>query len=59
MRLWDTLPARDCHILANDVEHQTELSKWFYATVKLETAMKFENPDFWMNEPYSFRYSQF
>ncbi len=55
-RLWDTLSMRDRQMIAADVDKENELSKWFYATVASETKAKFENTDYWFNDPYSFKY---
>ena len=57
-RMWDTLPSREREIIAADVDRETELGKWFDATVAAEAKAKYESPTYWMNDPYSFKYSQ-
>ena len=58
-RLWDTLSVRDQSLIVNDVEHTSELGKWFYHTVALEVKAKYESATYWMNEPESFKHGQY
>lgn len=57
-RIWDTLSPREQAIVAGDVERETEIAKWFDATVAAEAKAKYESPTYWMNEASSFKYSQ-
>ena len=56
--LWDTLPNRERHIIANDASNETDLSKWFSSTAAQMTKAKYESPTYWMNDEFSFRYPQ-
>lgn len=56
-RIWDTLSPHEQLVVADDVERETPIAKWFNAAVVAEAKAKYESPAFWMNEPYSFRYS--
>jgi hypothetical protein len=57
-RVWDTLSTSEQATVAADVERETAIAKWFDATVKAEAEAKYNSPDYWMNNPDSFRYSQ-
>ena len=57
-RLWDNLSGRERETIASDVTHETELYKWFNATVLAEAKAKYESPTYWMNDEYSFKYVQ-
>ena len=57
-RLWDTLSNSERAIVAADVERETQIAKWFDATVAAETKAKYESPSYWMNEAASFQYPQ-
>ena len=55
-RLWDTLSDRDRDIVAGDVDRETNLAKWFDATVVAEANAKYESASYWLNDKDSFRY---
>ena len=57
-RMWDTLPDRERYIIAADANHETDLFKWFNATVLAEAKSKFESVTYWMNQPDTFKYAQ-
>lgn len=57
-RVWDSLSPREQAVVAADVDFETEIGKWFCATVAAETKAKYESPSYWMNEQFSFYYSQ-
>lgn len=57
-RMWDTLPSRERAIIAADMDRETELGKWFNATVMAEANSKYESATCPLNDPYSFRYEQ-
>jgi hypothetical protein len=54
-RVWDTLSAREQVIVAADVNRESEIAKWFDATVAAEAKAKYESPTYWQNDPYSFK----
>ena len=58
LNLWDNLSRNDREALAADFSHASDLSKWFYDSVANETNNRLENPNYWMNNPYSFKYPQ-
>ncbi len=55
-RLWDSLSPREQALVAAD--NDSEISRWFAATVASETKAKYESPSYWMNEDASFKYPQ-
>ena len=57
-RMWDTLSDRDRDVIAADVDKQTELAKWFSATVAQTAKARYESPTYWMNEADSFKRSK-
>jgi hypothetical protein len=57
-RMWDTLSNRDRDIIAADVDRQTELAKWFYATVAQTAKSRYESATYWMNDIESFKRSK-
>jgi len=57
-RLWDTLSNYDRDVIAQDVDKETALAKWFYATVASTTKAKYESTTYWMNEFDTFMYPQ-
>jgi len=57
-RLWDTLSVKDQKVVVNDTQKQTELSQWFYNTVESTAKSKYESPDYWMNNPETFKHSK-
>ena len=58
-RLWDTLSNHDRDVIAQDVDKETALAKWFYSTVASTAKSKYENPDYWMNAQETFMYPQY
>lgn len=58
-RLWDTLSQRDQLIIAQDVDKEAPITKWFESTVASETKAKFESDKYWMNEYVTFLHSQY
>lgn len=55
-RIWDTLSDYQRLVIIDDVEHETELAKWFYATVEQTAQARYESDSYWMNDPESFKH---
>lgn len=58
-RLWDTLSNHDRDVIAQDVDKETALAKWFYSTVASTAKAKYESTTYWMNEVETFMYPQY
>lgn len=57
-RVWDTLSPMERKVVAADTQRETRIAQWFHATVAQEAKAKYESPDYWMNDPSSFKYSK-
>ena len=58
-RLWDTLPNRERAIIACDCDQQTELSRWFGRVVASETETKYNDGEYYANQPETFGHPDF
>jgi len=59
MREWRNLDQRSRDTIAADADHTTHIYKEFERYVNSETERLYNDPNYYMNDPYSFRYSQF
>lgn len=58
-REWRNLNGSVRDIIAADAEHKTHTYKEFEKFVNSETERLYNDPEFYMNEPFTFRHSQF
>jgi hypothetical protein len=57
-RVWRNLDNRSREIIAADVEHKSREFKDFEKYVNSETDRLFNDENYYLNDPYSFRYSR-
>ena len=55
-KFWDLLSNSERDIISNDVEHESQLFKWFTDTVNQNTQSRYENPDYFLNNFDTFKY---
>lgn len=58
-REWRNLDQRSRDLIAGDSEHTTQTYKEFENRVNSESERLYNDPNYYMNEPYSFKYSQY
>lgn len=58
-REWRNLDNRSRDLIAGDTEHTSHSFKEFESRVNSETERLYNDPNYYMNEPYSFKYSQY
>jgi hypothetical protein len=58
-REWQNLDLRSRDVIAADSEHTSREYKNFERYVASETERLYQDSSYYMNDPYSFRYSQY
>jgi hypothetical protein len=58
-QLWDSLSVSSREIIANDVDHSSEMFKYFEASVMSETRQVFLNEEHKLNNPDRFKRSRY
>jgi hypothetical protein len=57
--VWQNLDQRSRDVIAADAEHTTREFKEFEREVNRQSELFYNDPEYFANDPYTFKYSQY